>query len=344
MKDMPSIQLDLECVGAKVELISSHGKWQMTKDIYRLYRKYNPIVVHTHFVNLVKIITLLFSCMWGSTHFTSFHSMLSGYSATEYRQIKSRAKLFMLRSYYKLLALMSKNIFTVSGMIENQFIEYYGKRSDNLVKFYLGVDNKRVAYNETLYKDLNLPSDKVLLLNISAIERIKGLDILLRAVSVLKNKRPELKFKMVHIGGLRSENKDNQQYAQSLIDMSAKLGVTEDVKWLGLRDDVVKLVPLFDIYVHPSRQEGLPTTLVESANESLPLIGSNIGGIPEIVHHNVNGFLFDSEDADQLADYMAQLIEDKVLRSKMGQASLNIVEQYFDADKQTDTLISYYFD
>ncbi len=342
MREMPIIQHDLEEIGAIVELIPSHNKFQQTKAAWELYKKYHPIIVHTHFVNYLKITTLALSLLYGAKHFTSFHSMITDCPSVAYKRNKGVFKMWGLRLFCRLLSKYSQNVFTVSKMIYEQFCDYAGKVPKNVQSLYLGVDtmasvNERMA----IRKLLSLPQDAIVICNISAKEHIKGIDVLLKAFARLQKLCPTQKVTLVHIGGLRLDNEFNRKYEQDLIRLSESLNLT-NVKWLGNRTDVADLMPAFDIYVHPSRSEGIGTVFMEAAVESLPLIGTNVGGIPEIVHDGVNGYLCNVEDVEGLAERMSRLVSDVFLRKDMGDKSHELLLQKFDIDQQTNKLLQYY--
>ncbi|MEI7503758.1 MAG: glycosyltransferase family 4 protein [Paludibacter sp.] len=340
---VPLIATDLEAIGAQIELIPTKGNKQLITAYWHLYTKYKPLVVHTHFVEFSKIATALFSLLFGSKHFTSFHSTISLLPATDYQKKKGLIKRVSLLFFYKLLLLCSNRIFTVSEAIKDQFLDFASSHSSKIQKLYLGVDLKKNEKTQTeLRSYLQLPQDIVLLCNISAFEPIKGLDIMCKAVFILKNKYKVQNFKFCHLGGLRSEDNISKTYRDSIYALAKELDIENEINWLGHRNDIGDIVSAFDIYVHPSRMEGLGVANMEAATQSLPIVGTNVGGIPEIVLNGVNGYLFESENAEQLAECIFKLIKDKALREKMGEASYKIVSENFSIEKQTDALIDYY--
>ncbi len=341
MADMPAIQTDLESVGAIVELIPSKSKKAQIKAVWKLYNKYRPAIVHTHFVNSLKLLTLVFSRIFKSKHYTTFHSMIAECPYTVYKSKKGILKAWGVRMFFRMLA--KETIFTVSQLNYTQFCDYCGYIPTRLHRLYLGVATKRPTHTkEEIRTKLNLAQDTLLLCNISAKESLKCIDIQLKALALLKEMYPNQKLSLVHIGGLRAENKDNQEYEQSLYKLAEELGVVEEVVWLGRRNDVSEIMPAFDIYIHPSRFEGLPTVLMEAAQASLPMVGSKAGGIPEFIHDGENGYLCEVDNPQDLADKISKLIADKELRSQMGSKSREILLKEFNIDTQTDKLVDYY--
>ena len=162
-------------------------------------------------------------------------------------------------------------------------------------------------------------------------------------MSILKNEFKMNNFIFCHFGGLRNNDEHSKNYKEYIFKLANELNVNDVIVWLGHRNDIGDIMSAFDIYVHPSRMEGIGLANMEAATQSLPIVGSDIGGIPEIVIDGVNGFLFESDNAEQLAEGIYKLMKDMNLREKMGKESLMIVNKNFNIDVQTNKLVNYYF-
>ena len=97
-----------------------------------------------------------------------------------------------------------------------------------------------------------------------------------------------------------------------------------------------------DIYVLPSYNEGLPGSILEAMAAGVPIISTPVGGIPEAVLENRNGFLIDPGDIEGLSNKLRVLCGDKELREKMGAESRNIIKEKFDIEKIVSYLIDLY--
>jgi len=96
-----------------------------------------------------------------------------------------------------------------------------------------------------------------------------------------------------------------------------------------------------DISLLPSKREAFGLVVIEAMASGLPVIGTNTGGVPEIITHEKNGLLFEPFDVDKLAKYMKLLAEDRKLREKFGeQARIDSIERY-DYKNQTDIFFNY---
>ena len=104
----------------------------------------------------------------------------------------------------------------------------------------------------------------------------------------------------------------------------------QDVVWLpGARSDVAQLVPEFSVFALPSLAEGTPVSLLEAMACALPVVASNVGGIPEVVTEQVEGSLVPPQDVEALAGALARYAVSPQLASEHGRAGrARIVQQY----------------
>lgn len=336
MEYMPQIQQDIEAAGGVVELVRS-SKRGMLKDIWRLYRKYHPTIVDTHFMNLIKTYTAICSLLFGAKHYTHMHSLL-GDNVVEYIRKKGYIKRIILGLHYWLLTLFSKRVLCVSEAIYREFQSWSYGSCHNVQTMYIGTQLTPPKYTkEEARKLFCLPQDKIIVTNISAKEYIKGIDLIISAVSKLKQKGLDILF--VHIGGLRSNTIEQQQYADSLKQLATDLDVEDNLVWLGRRSDVQDILPMADIYVHPSRSEGLGSALLEASIAALPLIGSKVGGIPEVVHNELNGLLVDSDSIEQLANAIEKVL---IVDNNYGSNARDMVYKSFNQTIQAKELLNRY--
>ena len=334
MEHMPQLQSDIENAGGIVELVRSSN---LLSDIWTLYRKYHPVIVDTHFINKVKLWTCVFSLVFGVKHYTHMHSLL-GEDIHEYVKKKGHIKRILLGMYYWTMTKLSQRVFCISQAITQQYRKWSYGACTNVETLYIGTQLITPSYaREDARKLLQLPCDRTIITNISAIENIKGIDTILQAVALLRQREIEVFF--AHIGGLRSNTLEQQQYADSLKQLAVELGIEDNVVWLGRRSDVQDILPMADVYVHPSRSEGLGSVLLEASVAGLPLVGSRVGGIPEIVQHNVNGMLVEADNAEQLADAIEQVLTSK---NNYGEQARKMVYQHFDQMKQASKLLNLY--
>ena len=100
------------------------------------------------------------------------------------------------------------------------------------------------------------------------------------------------------------------------------------VNFLGWRSDIDEIMPLFDIFVLPSLNEGMGRVLVEAMAAGKPIVASNVGGIPDLVEHDRNGLLVPPGDEKALAASIKQLINDPEKAKLMGQRGRKRCNQF----------------
>ena len=191
---------------------------------------------------------------------------------------------------------------------------------------YLGVRKKyRQPKSE---KTLDIPKGVVVLTTIGFNIRIKGFDILVKSIQSLMDSNRLKNDIIVLVIGI-SENSEDSNSLRQLI---AEAGLNRKIMSLGIRNDINDILNISDIYLQPSRTEGLSLSIMEALNYSLPVIGTRVGGIPEIVHEGENGYLFEKENVEELADRIEILVNNREVREMMGRKSKVISSRFTLAD------------
>ncbi|KMQ87904.1 glycosyl transferase [Lasius niger] len=178
------------------------------------------------------------------------------------------------------------------------------------------------------------------ILHVARLVEGKGTATLIRALSLLPERHKAIKIISIGGGPLRKK----------LEKLASDLGVRKNIQFLGPcpYETVQEWTARSAIAVLPSIEssnkwvEGLGLALVEAAACGLPVIGSDIGGIPEAMDAGKTGLLFPPGDPIALAKKIAFLLDDKALRVKMGQAGRAFVEKEFSKEKQNKKLEAIY--
>ncbi len=115
---------------------------------------------------------------------------------------------------------------------------------------------------------------------------------------------------------------------QELEQLTIDLGIAENVRFLGWRSDVARVMSACDIFCLPSRNEGMGKVLVEAMAMGKPIVASDIGGIKDLVLHGENGLLVPVGDVAAWAEAIARLCRDPEERRRMGEAGRMIAPRY----------------
>jgi len=121
-----------------------------------------------------------------------------------------------------------------------------------------------------------------------------------------------------------------------------KLGISADTIFLGKQNDVSELLCMADIFLLPSENESFGLSALEAMSCQVPVIGSNTGGLPEVVENGYTGWLEDVGDVESMAERGRQLLLDDDLRREMGRNARQVALEKFHQDKIIDMYEKYY--
>ena len=136
------------------------------------------------------------------------------------------------------------------------------------------------------------------------VDRHKGQRVIIEAARKLQNKYPNVLFLLMGTGA------DEEK-------LKAESAELTNVKWLGFHKNVGDYLKIFDLFVFPSRNEGLGSVLLDVMDYGVPIIASNVDGIPDIVKDHKTGLLIENGDSEQLYLSIINLIEHPELAGKL---------------------------
>ncbi|MBI2797603.1 MAG: glycosyltransferase [Gemmatimonadetes bacterium] len=166
------------------------------------------------------------------------------------------------------------------------------------------------AGREAGRKALGIPADALVVGIVANLRPIKDQAILVRAIAQLAPSHPGLVLVMVGEGESRAP----------LAALAAEVGIADRVVMTGARPDGRRLHALFDVGVLCSRSEGFPNTVIEAMAAGRPVVGTNVGGIPDAIVPGETGLLVPVGDAPALASAIGALLAAPGLRATMGAA------------------------
>ena len=118
--------------------------------------------------------------------------------------------------------------------------------------------------------------------------------------------------------------------------------IQSNIKYLGTQNDVRPILSIADIFVLPSLHEGLSIAIIEAMAMNLPIVATNVGGIPEVIENNYNGFLVEPHKSLELSDAIEKIILNKKTATKFSKNGRIIVEQKFNIITTTKQLENLY--
>ncbi|MFN3728309.1 MAG: glycosyltransferase family 4 protein [Fimbriimonadaceae bacterium] len=184
---------------------------------------------------------------------------------------------------------------------------------------------------ERARRDLGLDPAEFLIVNVGRPSRQKGVDVAIRAFAVLAKDCPTARLLLVG---------DSKEKMRMEI-LAARLKVLPQVRFVGFREDVPTWLRAADVFFFPSRSEAMGIALLEAMASELPIVASNVGGIPEVVTADV-GSTHPLNDTEGMARSLRTLLTDNAMRNRMGRAGPTRVSTEFSHERQASRVDAIY--
>lgn len=226
-------------------------------------------------------------------------------------------------------------VVTVSESVRSHLVVDKGIPGDKVVTIPTGVDLKRFdpdAAPDTLRSELGLDKDALIVGTIAILRRKKGHHVLLDAIPEVLREAPNAVFVFAGDGPQRG----------NIEDRIKALGLTQSVRLLGLRTDVPSILKGLDLFVLPTLQEALGTSILEASAMRKAVVAARVGGVPEAVADGVTGVLVPPEDPSALAAAMTRLLRDAGGRTEMGRRGREMVEREYSTDRMAERMFELY--
>ena len=178
--------------------------------------------------------------------------------------------------------------------------------------------SRPVASRPRVGASWGLPDRAFLIGSVGRLEPVKGHVYLLEAFVSLASRFPLLYLALVGEGEL----------AHALRAFAQRSGLSDRVFFLGWREDTPSLLAAFDLFVHPSLNEGMGRALVEAMAAGLPIVACRAGGIAEVLAEGEAGLLVEAGTAPALAQGIETLLRDPALRARLGSAARERARRY----------------
>jgi glycosyltransferase involved in cell wall biosynthesis len=191
-----------------------------------------------------------------------------------------------------------------------------------------------------LHRELGLSPQAQLIGTVGQIGLRKGQDVLLRAAEMTAGCLPEVHY--VIVGQRHSEKDESRRFERELHDLS-RGPLAGHVHFLGIRNDVGRLLNELALLVHPARQEPLGRVLLEAAAAGVGIVATDVGGTPEIFLPGQDAArLVPAGDVQALAAAIVELIGDPALRGRMAAAARGRAQRQFDIRRSIGDLLGHY--
>jgi L-malate glycosyltransferase len=216
----------------------------------------------------------------------------------------------------------SDYVTAVSNSLVNQTYDLLKTRKfiDTVYNF---IDERvhRKINSLSLKENLHIHSDEKVIIHVSNFRTVKRVTDVIRTFSKIVKHLPA---KLLLVG-------DGPEMTV-VCNLVTKLGLREKVLFLGKQDNVEDLYSLSDLMLLLSEKESFGLVALEAMACGVPCIGTNVGGIPEVIEDNINGYICEVGDIDMIADRALSLLKDPITYENFSNQSLRAVREKFNAN------------
>lgn len=323
------LEKDIGSLGIPVRVFPENrwGSGKIFLELVREFKKSNVRIIHTHKYKDT-ILAAPAAKLCGISHVVrTVHGLSEPFEGLQ--AFKMSLYEAMERTVHRCCV---DSIIGVSSQIESKYVAE-GYPMVTCIRNGIDLEGKSVQFNRwQIRKDLGIDSGTCLLGTVGRLTPVKGITYLLQAARILIRRGTNVKVLIVGEGSIR----------QDLLAQTHELGISDNVVFLGHREDTDELLQALDVFVLPSLSEGIPMALLEAMAACRAIVASRVGGVPEIVEDGVEGFLVEPMDVNGLAERCRQLIESPEFARKMGEQGRKRVERDFSATAMADRVALVY--
>ncbi|THJ19438.1 MAG: glycosyltransferase family 4 protein [Nitrospira sp. CG24E] len=324
----------LVTAGINTHLIDENAlnSFEISRRLYEFNRRWRPDVVHTHRIkeNCLGGLAAALSDVPVILH--TVHGIQEALGGWEHVK-------------WKCYSLMSSQVTkrVASGLIgvSNDIASFLRKRfpDTQVTCIHNGIMNHvsaRTEMPETTREQIGIAEPAFVVGCVGRLSPVKGIEYLLRAVSLLVHERGVQSMHVAVVGG--------GPLQRSLEMLAQNLAISRHVRFLGERHDVPSLLRIFDIFAMPSLHEGVPMALLEAMRAGCPVVASAVGGIPEVIRDGYDGVLVPPQDPSALAHAIGAMQDSALDRARFSEAGRARVAAEFDARRMAIRTKKFYLD
>jgi L-malate glycosyltransferase len=274
--------------------------WRCVRRLSRMCRQMRVDLVHAHQYTPFAYAVAAGVCGRRPPVLFSEHGRFFPDSPSRKRKIFNR---LMYRSCDRFVA--------VGNSVRQALIDNEGLPSNRIEVIYNGVNvlsaKSGTAARMAIRAELGASNGDIVVLNVARLDPIKDHQTAVRAIGIASRRNPAIRMFIAGDGPERAaiEQAVREQHLENR------------VKLLGMRHDIGDLLCAADVFLLTSVSEGVPVTVLESMAAGIPVIATNVGGLPEVVTDRKTGLLAPTGDAACLADALLLLAENSEMRSNL---------------------------
>ena len=231
-------------------------------------------------------------------------------------------------------------VIAVSTAVKDELVtQGVSARKVCVLRLPVDVDRYARAVGNGIREALGLAANDFVITSVGRAIPVKGWDVLIRAFGSIAGRVPTARLLLV--GSV--DGQEQNTFAEGLKGLATATGMASRIIFAGVRDDVPDILAGSDLFVMPSRSEGLPQALLEALAAGLPCIAARVGGIPDVIVDGDTGLLFRREDVEELGRLMEAAISNRGHRARLSRNGQQRA-QAFGIKSYVDALFRHYDD
>jgi len=295
----------------------------------KLVRRLQPDIVHTHMAKAGTVGRL-------AARICGVPLVVHTYHGHVFHSYFSPAKTRVFLTIERALGLATNRIIVVGDGQRDEIASYGVAPLRKLTTIRLGLELDQFLEAEShrgeLRRELGIDPQAPLVGIVGRLVPIKAPELFLQAAVSIREALPSAEFLVVGDGERRQE-------LESLVN---QLGLSQSVRFLGWRRDLVRVYADLDVVALSSLNEGSPVVLIEALAAARPVVATAVGGVPEVVIHGQTGLTVPVSDVSALSESILTLLRDRSLADRLGQAGRQHVYPRYDSSRLVDDVRQLY--
>lgn len=288
------------------------------KKIRRIIKVIKPDIVHAHYATSYGLLGIL----------SRFHPIIISLWGTDVYDFPNNS--FAHKAVFKYILSNSDKILSTSNAMKYEAAKYTNKC---ILTIPFGIDT---SIFKPKFLSAKKESDCIRIGTIKNLEAIHGIDNLIRSFHIVQNRHPAIHLKLLIVG-----NGSQKSLLQELVK---SLQLDNNVAFLGNipYDMILKFYQNISIYMNLTKSESFGVAVLEASSCGIPVVVSNVGGLPEIIEDGKNGFVVPYGNIIASANALEKLVINRSLREEMGKYGRERVKKYYELSNCIDQMINIY--
>lgn len=307
-----------------IRIYQIRSVYKETRYYRRLFRKHPVDLMHFNSIGSCEAAVIAAKLERIPVIIGTYHSLTYEYDQALISRIIRR---LCTRCFTKAIA--------VSRAVKQNWLGEDAHLAEKMRVIYNGVDISAFddkGNTDSLKRELGLKSDAPIVGVTARLGPEKGHTYLIEAACIVKKNIPNVVFILAGDG---SQREQLERYVR-------KMNLAANFKFLGFRKDIIPITHIYDVSVLPSKYESLPYALIEAMACSKPVIGTRVGGVPEIIENAKTGYVVEPRSPVTLADAITGLLTNQEKARQMGTAGRQRVERLFQQDRMVKETLTLY--